>query len=154
YPSFSFSPERRVHPVVHVASQPGPLYVSPYSPSVDHPASSNDDDRTLAPMSPRDPAPPAFKRPRFDNPLVSSLPRYLDMTPEQIHRLLHNGRPNHSPFAYTANQLNEIAFDVFTEIVDYFHMYSPSSDQEAAARVHLITRVQDHFNVFLKTDNA
>ncbi|KNZ64295.1 hypothetical protein VP01_10446g1, partial [Puccinia sorghi] len=150
--SFSFHPKRLADPIVHVAARPGSLYISPYSPSDDRPPSS-DDDPTLAPMSPLDPAPPAFKRPR-SNPLVSSLPSYLDMNPTEIHKLLHDGRQIPSPFAYTAVQLGEIAYDVFAAIVDYFQMYSPSSDQEAAARVHLITQVQDHFNVFLKSDAA
>ncbi|KAA1101510.1 hypothetical protein PGT21_023039 [Puccinia graminis f. sp. tritici] len=151
------SPEHPVSPktraptdrVVHLISRVGPAYQSPYPPSksTSGEPSSGDEESTVGPMSPRDNAPPAFKRSRMesDRPFLPlNTTDYLDLTPSQLDELLHEGKEFPTRFVYNAEQLNEIAHCCLIDLIDFFNFYAPGSPQEASAQDNQKTRAQNH----------
>jgi hypothetical protein len=75
---------------------------------------------------------------------------HLNLNPSQIDELLHEVKEFPTRFIYNSEQRNKITHSCLIDLIDFFIFYAPDSPQEAAARVHLITWLQEHFNAFLK----
>ncbi|OAV86693.1 hypothetical protein PTTG_01114 [Puccinia triticina 1-1 BBBD Race 1] len=69
--------------------------------------------------------------------------------PPAFKRIRSESMESASPFN---NQLKEIAHCILLDIFDFFNFYAPCSPQEASAHVYIITQIQKHFNVFLKSE--